>query len=248
MRDNDGALSNVATVSITVNAVNDAPVAGDDSATTDEDTPVHIGVLANDTDVEGDALTPVVVSGPSHGTVTLNADGSFTYTPDAELLRPRLVHLQGQRRQADSNVATVSLTVNPVNDAPVAVNDGYSTDEDTPVTVAAPGVLDNDTDVENDSLDRGPGERAEPRHADAQRGRLVHLHAGANYFGSDSFTYKTNDGALDTQRRHGRHHGQRGQRRAGCDAEPGLAAGPVQRPGRAGDDHGHRRGLQRPGA
>src|SRR5439155_2273902 len=76
--------SNVATVTLTVNAVNDAPVAVPDSYTTPEDTALTVsapGVLGNDTDVEGDALTAVLVSGPSHGTLTLNADGSFTYTP-----------------------------------------------------------------------------------------------------------------------------------------------------------------------
>src|SRR5439155_6633288 len=83
---NDGvASSNVATVAITVNGVNDAPVAVNDSYSTNEDTTLTVaagsGVLGNDTDVDGDALTAILVSGPSHGTLTLNPNGGFTYTP-----------------------------------------------------------------------------------------------------------------------------------------------------------------------
>jgi hypothetical protein len=74
------------TLTITVAGANDAPVAVADSFTTNEDTALVIaapGVLANDSDVDGDALTSVLVTGPAHGTLTLNANGSFTYTPDA---------------------------------------------------------------------------------------------------------------------------------------------------------------------
>ena len=76
------AAANAATVEITVNAVNDAPVAGDDSYSTAEDTAITIaapGVLANDTDVDSTALTAALVGAPAHGTLTLNPDGSFTY-------------------------------------------------------------------------------------------------------------------------------------------------------------------------
>ena len=64
--------------------MNDPPVSADDTYATDEDTALTIaapGVLANDSDLDGDALTATVVTGPSHGTLTLNSDGSFTYTP-----------------------------------------------------------------------------------------------------------------------------------------------------------------------
>src|SRR5436190_24269831 len=83
---NDGQVeSGVATVTITVTPVNDAPMAvNDDSYTTPEDTQLTVltpGVLANDSDVDGDALSAVLVSNPSHGTLTLNGDGSLIYMP-----------------------------------------------------------------------------------------------------------------------------------------------------------------------
>src|ERR1041384_4153505 len=78
--------SAVALVTITVQSVNDAPVAANDSYTTAEDTTLVIaapGVLVNDTDADGDALTAIVVAGPAHGALTLNLDGSLNYVPVA---------------------------------------------------------------------------------------------------------------------------------------------------------------------
>src|SRR6185436_17142497 len=79
------AQSGIATATITVTPVNDAPVAAnDDNYTTPEDTQLTViapGVLANDSDVDGDPLSTILVSGPSHGTLTLNSNGSFSYMP-----------------------------------------------------------------------------------------------------------------------------------------------------------------------
>ena len=74
-------------------ATNDDYAVGEDSLLT---IGAGVGVLANDTDPDGDVLSAVLVTGPSNGTLTFNADGSFTYTPDAELQRRRLVHLSSQ--------------------------------------------------------------------------------------------------------------------------------------------------------
>src|SRR5206468_1096202 len=136
--------SNVATVTLTVTAVNDAPVANNDAYTTAEDTPLTVtapGVLANDTDVDGDSLTAILVSAPTHGSLGLNANGSFTYTPAPNFNGTDSFTYTANDATADSNVATVTLTVTAVNDAPVANNDAYTTAEDTPLTVTAPGVL-----------------------------------------------------------------------------------------------------------
>src|SRR6202008_3076101 len=147
--------SNVATVSITVVSVDDAPVAANDSYTTDEDTALTVaapGVLGNDTDVDSTTLTAVVVAPPAHGTLTLHANGGFTYTPAANYNGADSFTYKVNDGTLDSNVATVTIAVTAVADAPVAANDSYTTDEDTALTVAAPGVLGNDTDVDSTTL------------------------------------------------------------------------------------------------
>src|SRR5206468_1196198 len=125
---------NVATVSLTVRPVNDAPSAANDAYTLDEDTPLTVaarGVLGNDADVDGDPLSAALVAGPVHGTLTLNADGSFAYTPAANYNGSDSFPLRASRRSPASNVATVSLTVRPVNDAPSAANQTFSVPENS---------------------------------------------------------------------------------------------------------------------
>src|SRR5207249_7806342 len=122
----------VATVNVTVNAVNDAPVANNDSYSTNEDTALTVaapGVLANDTDIDGDALTAAVVSGPTHGTLTLNANGSLTYTPAANYNGADSFSYRANDGSATSNVATVASTIAAVNDPPIANKDSLTTPE-----------------------------------------------------------------------------------------------------------------------
>ena len=114
-------------------------MANNDPYSTNEDATLTVaspGVLGNDT--SGSGLTAVLVSGPAHGTLTLNSNGSFTYSPAANYNGSDSFTYKANDGALDSNVATVSLTVTPVNDAPVAANDSYSTSEDTPLTVAPP--------------------------------------------------------------------------------------------------------------
>jgi len=105
-----------------VSAANQAPVAVGDDYSTDEDTPLNVsapGVLGNDTDADGNPLTAVLVSGPSNGTLTLNANGSFTYAPNANFCGSDSFTYKANDGSADSNAATVTITVNCVNDPPV---------------------------------------------------------------------------------------------------------------------------------
>ena len=135
--------------------VNNPPVAHDDQYATDEDTTVTTGnVLANDTDVDGDALTIVAFDATSAagGTVVDNTDGTFDYTPPQDFNgSDTFSHTIDDGRGATAE-ATVTMTVNSVNDAPTAVVDAYVTEEDTARHVDPPGVLSNDTDVDVDSL------------------------------------------------------------------------------------------------
>ena len=197
-----GGLTSSATATVTVTGVNDAPVAVADAYATDEDVtltvPAAEGVLANDSDVDGDPLSAVVVSGPSHGILTLNADGSFTYTPAGNFNGTDSFTYQANDGTADSPAATVTLTVRPVNDAPVALPDAYATDEDTALTVATPGVLGNDSDVDSDPLSAvvvsDPSHGVLTLNADGS----FNYTPAADFNGSDSFTYRARDGALDS--------------------------------------------------
>ena len=181
------------TVNVTVAAVNDAPVAANDSYSTDEETVLTIaapGVLANDTDVDGDALTAIVMSGPAHGTVTLNANGSFTYTPAANFTGGDSFTYKASDGTLDSPVATVAIAVAVVNHAPIAVADAATTAEDTAVTIA---VLANDTDRDDDAL--SVDSVGAPQHGTVViAGQQVTYTPAANYNGADSFTYVVTDG------------------------------------------------------
>ena len=117
---NDGTSdSNVANVSITVNAVNDSPVANDDSTSTTRDKAVTIGVLANDSDVDGDALGVTNLTQPTNGAVTLNADQTVTYTPSTGFVGDDSFTYTANDGTVNSNTATVSISVT----APTAVNE-----------------------------------------------------------------------------------------------------------------------------
>ena len=109
-------------MTITVNPVNDAPAAADDAYSTDEDTVLTVTtatrVTLNDTDAEGSPLTVSLVAGPAHGSLTLNADGTFSYTPDGGYSGTDSFTYRADDGSASSSVATATITVNPVNDAP----------------------------------------------------------------------------------------------------------------------------------
>jgi len=146
--------------------------------------------------VDGDPLTSVLVSGPAHGTLALNPDGSFTYTPAENFCGEDSFTYKAYDGSLYSNVATVRITVTCVNDAPVARDDTYTTNEDTPLVVPAPGVLGNDYDVDGDPLTAvlvsGPAHGTLALNPD---GSFTYTPA-ENFCGEDSFTYKAYDGEL----------------------------------------------------
>jgi VCBS repeat-containing protein len=160
---NDGQLdSNVATVTININPVNDAPVAANDRYNTADGTALTVntptGVLTNDTDVDSAALTAALVAGPGNGTVTLNADGSFQYVPNSGFHGADSFTYQANDGELLSNVATVTIVV---NDPPVAVDDSYTltvnpTTGGSLIVPASAGLIRNDHDPDGDpiTLDR----------------------------------------------------------------------------------------------
>ncbi|MEM2715964.1 MAG: tandem-95 repeat protein, partial [Candidatus Thermoplasmatota archaeon] len=101
--------------------VNNPPVANNDYYSTNEDIQLVIsalGVLANDTDIDGDTLTAIKLTDPSHGSIVFNSNGSFVYTPSLNYYGTDSFTYKAYDGKAYSNVATVHITVNPVNDAP----------------------------------------------------------------------------------------------------------------------------------
>jgi FtsP/CotA-like multicopper oxidase with cupredoxin domain len=128
------------------------PTAAPDSFTTTEDTPLNVaapGVLANDTDPSSLPLQAVFPTPPAKGVVTLNPNGSLVYTPNANANGPDAFTYRVSNGTALSSPATVSLSITPVNDVPVAVNDFfYPTVNSGAFNFGAPGVLANDSDAD----------------------------------------------------------------------------------------------------
>ncbi len=124
---------------------NTPPSATNDTVTTAEDTAKSGNVLTNDTDADGNPLSATLLTGPSHGTVSLAASGAFTYTPAPDYNGPDSFTYAASDGLASSN-ATVNITVTPVNDAPVAQSGNASTNEDQKVTITIA------TDIDSTSL------------------------------------------------------------------------------------------------
>jgi VCBS repeat-containing protein len=160
------------------------------------DGPFNRGVLANDTDVDRDPLTAQLVAGPSNGKLAFKADGTFTYTPNADFTGSDSFTYKASDGQVESNTATVTLNVVPGNDPPVAVADNYFVADKLTVT-AANGVLSNDTDVDSSKASL-IAQLVTPPSAGTltlnPNGSFTYTR-GLSFTGSDTFTYRTSDGS-----------------------------------------------------
>ena len=158
------------------------------------------GVLGNDADPDvATTLSAVLVSGPAHGVLTLNADGSFTYQPDANYSGPDSFVYRASDGTLQSGDTSVTLDVTAVADPPTAGADGYTIAEDTLLTVTAPGVLGNDADPDvattlSAVLVSGPAHGVLTLNADGS----FTYQPDANYSGPDSFVYRASDGTLQS--------------------------------------------------
>ncbi|MBE3769285.1 tandem-95 repeat protein [Vibrio parahaemolyticus] len=172
--------------------INDAPNAKNDVITTEEDTAVTIDVLVNDSDVEGDVLSIQSASVPSEqGSVDI-VDGKLVFTPAENFNgEATITYIVTDGDLTDE--ANVTVTVTPVNDSPVAVDDTVSTQEDTVVTI---DVLTNDTDVDGDKLSiESASVPKEQGTVEVVDGKLVFTPA-ENFNGDAEITYTVTDGEL----------------------------------------------------
>ncbi len=182
---------------------NVAPEAEDDSYSLKEGETITVaapGVLENDSDDDGDTIQAELVSDAQHGDLTFHADGSFTYEHDGGETLADSFSYKVSDGDLESEPATVSFQIEPVNDAPEAKDDSYEVDEGATLEVdAAEGVLANDEDVEDDSLTIFWAEG--PKHGSLTLifdGSFIYEHDGSET-ATDSFVYQCSDGIDESE-------------------------------------------------
>ncbi|WP_099733280.1 midcut-by-XrtH protein [Delftia sp. 60] len=194
--------SATASVSVTVAAApsgNQPPVSVSDAIVVAEGAVATVlasgatSVLANDTDPDGNPLVAVLVTGPAHGTLTLNANGTFSYTHNGSETTSDSFTYRASDGQAMGNIVTVSITVTPVNDAPVAVADQLMVATDIPLSISFATLLANDTDADGDSLTITLAHSPVNGSLALQAGGVLFTPA-AGYEGPASFLYDVSDG------------------------------------------------------
>jgi hypothetical protein len=179
-----------ATDTVTVTIANSPPVAQDQSVTTDEDT--SIDIIMEAVDREDDPLTYAIVTAPSHGTLSGDdGDASVSYAPNPDFVGSDAFTFRVNDGHSDSNVATVDISVSPVNDPPLAIDDAATTEHGTAVDI---DVLANDTDIEGDPLTVAEFTQGSAGTvSDKGSGVLTYL-PNVGFSGIDHFTYTVADG------------------------------------------------------
>ncbi|QIR97678.1 tandem-95 repeat protein [Vibrio diabolicus] len=192
--DDDGGVIN-GTANLDIKPVNDAPIATNDAIQTDEDSQVVIDVLANDSDIEGDDLSITSASVSEKQGIVEIVDGKLVFTPAENFNGNATISYTISDGELEDE-AQVSVTVNSVNDAPIALNDATITEEDTSVTI---DVLPNDTDIDGDTLSiesaSVPSDQGQVEIID---GKLVFTPT-ENFNGDAEITYTVTDGSLADQ-------------------------------------------------
>ncbi|MBD2483845.1 Ig-like domain-containing protein, partial [Planktothrix sp. FACHB-1365] len=190
-----GALTATGSLTVNINTPpNQPPILVDDTATTQQDTPVTLNPLNNDTDPEGDNLIIESVNNPNNGTVNLNPDtGEVVFTPTPGYIGPASFDYTVNDGNGGISTATVNINVDePPNQPPILVDDTATTQQDIPVTLTP---LNNDTDPEGDNLIiesvNNPNNGTVELNPDT--GEVVFTPT-PGYIGPASFDYTVNDG------------------------------------------------------
>ena len=194
-------------VTLTVSAVNDLPIAIADAYSINEDIVLNIlasdtnNLLNNDSDVDGDSLTVSLVSSTSNGSLVLNSNGAFSYTPNLNFNTIDNFVYQISDGNGGTAQASVTLTVNAVNDIPVLTgNKSFSFDEDnsfTLLTSDSNNLLSNATDADGDTLTVTLFSDDDPNLTLNTDGSFIYTPT-LNFFGDKTFEYKVNDGTSDS--------------------------------------------------
>jgi len=185
-----------AIVNITVNPINDVPIANNDTYTTPEDTQLNANVITNDQNLFDLPISISLVNNVSNGSLTLNNNGTFSYMPNSEYFGSDNFTYKLTDGNGDAVTANVNITVTFINDgAPAAINDNTSTNEDTAVTI---DVLANDSDMDgNQTIDKASVLiKTDPSQGSLSQNFItgeVTYTPNANYTGADSFTYTIKD-------------------------------------------------------
>jgi VCBS repeat-containing protein len=174
------------------------PIVEDDYITTPEDINATINVLDNDTDPNGDELSVLTITNPEHGSATFSSGGTIIYRPDDNFYGSDSFTYVAKNIYDQKSTATIHITVQPVNDAPVTRNDEYTLSEDEILSINSPGVMSNDSDV--DSLFLTAMVNTGPQH-----GSLVFHSNGSfeytpdiDFNGTDYFVYFIDDGHVSS--------------------------------------------------
>ncbi|MBI2808098.1 MAG: tandem-95 repeat protein [Planctomycetes bacterium] len=188
----DGQATASAIARLEIIPINDAPQAVNDVVVGFEDAAQIINVLANDTDPDGDALSVASIDFVTGGAAVINADQTVTFTPAANYVGSATIGYTISDGQASSS-ATVWITLQPVNDAPLAVSDLVSTYRNTPITIWGSQLTGNDTDADGDFLWVVAVGGAIHGQATFQAGQIVFA-PDPGFTGWASFEYTVSDG------------------------------------------------------
>ncbi|WP_252973552.1 Ig-like domain-containing protein [Vibrio navarrensis] len=188
-----GAVSNVATVTMTVTPVNDAPMAQAQSQTLDEDNSLVITLVGSDIDNDDDTLQYVITEPVSHGVLEPLTNNSWRYTPEANFNGSDFFLFKVSDGDLDSAEVRVDLTVNAVNDTPTATDVSAMGEEETPLTITL-----NGSDVEGSSLSYQVATAPVNGNVTITGNQAVYT-GNSNFFGQDSFTYSVSDGELTSE-------------------------------------------------